>query len=469
MLGSGADEILARADLAGARVLVHPGWADGMASSLAAGLAALPVGCEAAIIALGDGPSLSSEAVRRVAERIAVGDAPLVGARYSEGRAHPTAMRRSLWSRLPQTGEDGARALGVPRVDVDCCGPRCPGRCRYPCRARRSIVSDPFRVGVTRDLRAADGSVRLGPLELLERTPGVEWHFLEHDGPEVDPRDVAGVDALLVFVPRVSEASLRDADRLRVLARIGVGYDNVDLEACSRRGVLVTTTPDAVRRPLASGALALLLALAHRVVIKDRLVRAGGWQRRFEHVGEGLEGKTLGLLGFGNIARELARIARPLDLRQIAYTPRLTAADARALDVEAVSLDDLLRESDFLVVACPLNDETRGLLDADRLALMKPTASIINIARGAIIDEPALTDALREGRLAGAALDVFTQEPVDPANPLLALDQVIVAPHAVGHTDALFRAALESASRSMLEVAAGKVPAYAVNAGARAS
>jgi phosphoglycerate dehydrogenase-like enzyme len=326
-----------------------------------------------------------------------------------------------------------------------------------------SSEAEPFRVGVTRDLRTPDGRVTLGTLDELARAPGVEWHFLEHAAPEIDPRDVAGVDALLVFVPRVSEASLRDADRLRVLARIGVGYDNVDIDACTRRGVLVTTTPDAVRRPMASGALALLLALAHRVVIKDRLVRAGGWQRRFEHVGVGLEGRTLGLLGFGNIARELSRLARPLDMRQIAYTPRLRPADTAALGVEAVSLEILLRESDFLVVACPLTDETRGLLDAERLALMQPSASLINIARGAVIDEPALADALRDGRLAGAALDVFTQEPVDLANPLLALDQVIVAPHAVGHTDALFRAALASASRSILEVAAGRVPAYAVN------
>jgi CTP:molybdopterin cytidylyltransferase MocA len=132
VLGAGADEIRAQADLGGARVLVHSRWADGMASSLAAALAALPPACEAAIVALGDGPSLSSEAVRRVAARIALGDAQLVGARYANGRAHPTAMRRSLWPRLPQTGEDGARALGVPRVDVDCTDLRPPGDADTP-------------------------------------------------------------------------------------------------------------------------------------------------------------------------------------------------------------------------------------------------------------------------------------------------------------------------------------------------
>jgi CTP:molybdopterin cytidylyltransferase MocA len=132
VLGADADEIRAQADLGGARVLVHPHWADGMASSLAAALAVLPILCEAAIIALGDGPSLSTEAIRRVAARIAVGDAPLVGARYADGRAHPTAIRRSLWPLLPQTGEDGARALGVARIDVDCADLSAPGDADTP-------------------------------------------------------------------------------------------------------------------------------------------------------------------------------------------------------------------------------------------------------------------------------------------------------------------------------------------------
>ena len=137
VLGADADELQARADLSGARVLVHPGWADGMASSLAAGLASLAGDCEAVIVVLGDGPGLEHEAVRRVAARIALGDAPLVGARYASGRGHPTAIHRSLWSRLPQAGEDGARALGVPRVDVDCSDLRPPGDADTPGRAGR--------------------------------------------------------------------------------------------------------------------------------------------------------------------------------------------------------------------------------------------------------------------------------------------------------------------------------------------
>lgn len=132
VLGSSADAVRAGADLSGARVLVHPGWADGMASSLAAALASLPAEAEAAIVVLGDGPAIEPEAIRRVAARVAEGDAGLVGARYASGRAHPTAIHRSLWSRLPATGEDGARALGVPRVDVDCSDLRAPGDADTP-------------------------------------------------------------------------------------------------------------------------------------------------------------------------------------------------------------------------------------------------------------------------------------------------------------------------------------------------
>jgi CTP:molybdopterin cytidylyltransferase MocA len=132
VLGSGAEELQAQADLSGARVLVHPRWADGMASSLAAAIATLPDEVEAAVIVLGDGPGLTSEAIRRVAARVAVGDAVLVGARYASGRAHPVAIHRSLWSRLPQTGEEGARALGVPTVDVDCTDLGAPGDADTP-------------------------------------------------------------------------------------------------------------------------------------------------------------------------------------------------------------------------------------------------------------------------------------------------------------------------------------------------
>lgn len=214
-----------------------------------------------------------------------------------------------------------------------------------------------------------------------------------------------------------------------------------------------------MRRPLAAGAMAFLLALAHRLPELDRHVRAGGWDR-FLHAGTGLVGRTLGLVGLGNVGRELALLARPFGLR-------IAAADPYVRDpgpgIELLPLEDLLATADFLVVVCPLTPETHHLLDARRLALLKPTAYLVNVARGPIVEQAALTEALAAGRLAGAALDVFEQEPIAAGDPLLALENVILAPHAVGLTDELFRLGGESVSRSVLAVARGEVPEHVLD------
>jgi D-3-phosphoglycerate dehydrogenase len=243
-----------------------------------------------------------------------------------------------------------------------------------------------------------------------------------------------------------------------LVARLGVGYDRVDVDACTEHGVLLTITPDGVRAPMASGAMAFVLALAHRVLEKDRSVRQGVWER-FAHVGPGLEGRTLGLVGLGNLGQAIARLAAPFGLRVLAADPHVDASDA----AELVGLETLLREADYVVVVCPLTDETRHLVNAERLALMKRSAFLINIARGPIVDQAALADALRERRLAGAALDVFEEEPLAPHDPLLTLDNVLLAPHAIGLTEEIFRGCGESASRAVLDVAGGRIPRYLVN------
>ena len=311
-----------------------------------------------------------------------------------------------------------------------------------------------FRVGVTRDIRAEDGSP-IHDLALLDAAPDVEWEFLR-DGDEVE--DAAGYDALVVFSPRVTRATVAGADRLVLVARLGVGYDRVDVGACTEHGVLLTITPDGVRAPMASGAMAFVLALAHRLAEKDRSVREGGWER-FAHVGTGLTGRTLGLVGLGNLGRAIARLAAPFGLRIVAADPYVEAAEG----VDLVDLSTLLAESDFVVVVCPLTDDTYHLLDGERLALMKPSAFLVNVARGPIVDEAALAEALREERIAGAALDVFEEEPLAPESPLLVLDNVLLAPHAVGLTDEIFRGCGQSASRAVLDLAAARVPKYVVN------
>jgi D-3-phosphoglycerate dehydrogenase len=322
-----------------------------------------------------------------------------------------------------------------------------------------------FRVGVTRDFLDKDGRLSLGDigLGLLDEAPDVQWDFLAEDAPELRAEQVRGLDGLLVLAPRITAASLAGADRLAIVARFGVGYDSVDVEACTRSGVLLTITPDGVRRPVATSLITLVLALAQKVLIKDRLTRAGRWGERVAHMGLGLTGRTLGLVGLGSIGREAARLARAFDLRILAYDPYVPAADAAALGVELVELPVLLRTADFVGITCALTVETRHLIDAERLSLMKPTAYLVNVARGPIVDQAALTAALRERRIQGAGLDVFEQEPVDPADPILQLDNVIVTPHAICWTDECFLGNGRAAIGSILDVAAGRTPRHVVN------
>jgi D-3-phosphoglycerate dehydrogenase len=256
----------------------------------------------------------------------------------------------------------------------------------------------------------------------------------------------------------VTETTLSGADRLLLVARFGVGSDSVDVEACTKHGVALTITPDGVRRPVAVAAMTFVLALSHKLLIKDRLTRAGRWGEKLDHMGIGLTGRTLGVIGLGNIGRELCRLAGPFGLRCVASDPFLKSAD-----VELLSLDELLRQSDFVCVCCALTTETRHLINAQRLALMKPTAYLINVARGPIVDQKALTKSLREGQIQGAGLDVFEQEPINPDDPLLRMENVIVAPHALCWTDECFRGIGNSACQSIIDVSAGRVPQHVVN------
>ncbi|MET9023717.1 NAD(P)-dependent oxidoreductase [Actinopolymorpha sp. NPDC004070] len=325
-----------------------------------------------------------------------------------------------------------------------------------------------FRVGITRDFRAPDGSIGWGDIGLsaLEQVPGVEWEFLptETDGLDELPAEVvAAYDALLVLTPRVTAASLTGANRLRIVARFGVGYDNVDVAACTDAGVVVTITPDGVRRPVAVSALTLLLALTHRVRVKDQLVRTGRWEDKLDHLGVGVTGRTLGVVGWGNIGQEVSRVCSPLGMRRLAADPYADAAAAVRAGVELVDLDELLDHSDFVILTCALTQHTRGLIDAERLARMKPSAFLVNVARGPVVDQPALTRALAERRIAGAALDVFDPEPPSPDDALLALDNVLLAPHAIAWTDELALGNGRSAVQAILDVAAGRRPTYVVN------
>jgi D-3-phosphoglycerate dehydrogenase len=331
-------------------------------------------------------------------------------------------------------------------------------------------VDEPFRVALTRDFLDAGGEVALpaDTFAALDRTPGVSWEYLPQDVPEITPDVAARYDAILTLRPRYSAASVARADRrLALIARFGVGYDRIDVDACTRAGVLVTITPDGIRRPIAQAVLTLLLALAGQLLPKDRATRAGSWDRAGGGLGRGVTGRTLGLVGLGNIGRDVVRLVAPFEMRILAHDP-YAREDGLPPGVVLVDLDALLGESDFVSLNCPLTPETRHLIGAPALARMRPTAYLINTARGPIVDERALYEALAAGRIAGAGLDVFEQEPTPEDNPILALPNVVVSPHALGWTDESVRGNGAGACAAIIALSRGETPRHVVNPAALA-
>ncbi len=322
-----------------------------------------------------------------------------------------------------------------------------------------------FRVGITADVLNSDGLPIFGKdvLSLFD-DPAIEWEYMAQPTLEISHEQAARYDAICAMVTTVTANSLSGSDRrLKLIARFGVGYDSIDVPACTRAGVLLTIAPDGVRRPVATSALTFVLMLAQKVLIKDRLIRAGRWSEKSNHIGTGLTGRTLGSIGIGNIGAELFRLARPLEMRCMAHDPLADPKLAAQIGVTLVDMDTLFRESDFLTVNCPLNENTRGLVSRRLIGLMKPSAYLINTARGPIVDERALYQALAGNRIAGAGLDVFEEEPVAASNPLLELENVILTPHGICFTDECMRRLAESAFHAVLDLAHGRRPPHIVN------
>jgi phosphoglycerate dehydrogenase-like enzyme len=320
-----------------------------------------------------------------------------------------------------------------------------------------------FRVGITGDILDARGEPAFGrePLKALDR---VQWEWLPKGLREITADHAAAYDALYVNSPKVPAAAVARADlRLKLISRHGVGYDSVDVPAMTRAGVLVANTPDAVPRPVATIALTFVLALAHKLMAKDRITRAGRWPERLEHMGMGLTGRTLGVVGAGRIGKELLRLARVFDLKLLAADPYAERLELEYIGARPVPLAELMAQADFVVITCLLNEETRGLIGARELALMKPSAYLINVARGPVVDERALCQTLAARRIAGAGLDVFEEEPTPADNPILKLDNVIVSPHALCWTDELFANIARTAIGAVVAVSTGRRPEFVVN------
>jgi phosphoglycerate dehydrogenase-like enzyme len=329
-----------------------------------------------------------------------------------------------------------------------------------------------FRVALSGDFRKADGSPVYPDFDLapLRSAKDVEMEFLEPTDP-IRADQVTEFDALILLASRFQRTSIHPNGRLSVVARFGVGYDTVDVEACTEAGIALVITPDGVRRPVAVSIVTLMLALTGKLMVKDRLTReaASGFARRGEHMGVGLVGRTLGSLGIGNIGAELFRLAKPFDMRFIAHDPAPDATVAAELGIELVGLEDVFRQADVVTVNCPLSPATRHLVNAERLSLMKPSAYLINTARGPIVDQVALTEALRARRIAGAGLDVLEHEPPDPHDPILKLDNIILTPHALCWTDQCFAGNGAADVKAVLDVQHGREPRIVVNKAVLAS
>ena len=320
-----------------------------------------------------------------------------------------------------------------------------------------------FRVALSHDVQHKGKPVF--DLSPLTANPDIEIDFVEPKDGILPASALADHDALILLFPRFARESIPADHRLGLIAKVGVGYDNVDVPACTQAGIALVTAPDGVRRPVAVATITFLLALSGRLFVKDRLARQGpkGFDQRLENNGIGLVGRILGSVGIGNIGAEIFRLAKPFDMHFIAHDPYVSPALANELGITLVDLDAVFRESDFVTLNCPLTPETKHLVDARRLSLMKSTAFLINCARGPVVDQRALTKALQERRIAGAGLDVFDPEPPHPDDPLLKLDNIIVTPHALCWTDQMFEGIGATDVKAVLDLSRGRAPAGIVN------
>ena len=289
-------------------------------------------------------------------------------------------------------------------------------------------------------------AIQKGGLTPLREDPRFE--LIEK--PALSPTELADAlrdaDALLVrSATKVTRDALSHAQRLKVIGRAGVGVDTIDVDAATERGIAVLTAPSGNTIAAAELTLALLLSLVRRVPSADRSMRAGEWDRK-SFTGIELHGKTLGLVGAGRIGSEVGRRARAFGMKVVAYDPYLSADVARSLEIELVALDQVLTRADVISVHVPLTDATAKMIGASQIALMKRGALLVNAARGGIVDETALLAALREKYLAGAALDVFADEPLPKNHPFRTLDNVVLTPHlGASTTEAQQNVALEIA------------------------
>jgi D-3-phosphoglycerate dehydrogenase len=266
-------------------------------------------------------------------------------------------------------------------------------------------------------------------------------------------------DALVVGLANVSRRVINEMTRAKVIVRYGVGYDSVDIPAATERGIPVCNIPDYCTEEVANHALALLLAVNRRIVQQDAAIRAGGWRGMLAPMGA-LAGETAGIIGYGRIGRGMAKRCRALGMAVLAADPYAGPPDA---DDRIVTLDELLERADYISIHCLLNDETRALINEQSLRRMKPSAVIVNTARGPIVDQPALVRALTEGWIAGAGLDVMEVEPAAAEEPLRKLPNVVLTPHTAYYSDPAGIRLKQRVAEEVITALKGERPPHVLN------
>lgn len=333
----------------------------------------------------------------------------------------------------------------------------------------RALMHSPnhqrFRVALTADFFSSDGSLKFRDVgsSLFNDDPQIEWIGLKEYHGQLRNHQLDGIHGLITMTAGITADSLACAETPLAIARFGVGYDDIDVHACTEADVVFLTTPGAVDRSMAEATVGWILALGHQIRNKDQLVRRGRWDSWPDFMGCELRDRTFGSIGFGGIARAVVRLLDGFGMKQpLAYDPYVDPSEIESYGVKSVNLNDLMSQAEFVSIHCPLNSETRNLITKAQLSLMKREAFLINTARGGIVNENDLFETLSNKRIAGAAIDCFVGEPFCEPHRFSQLENVLLAPHAIGLTHEIFRDIGSAACQGIIELAHGRKPAKGV-------
>ena len=310
-----------------------------------------------------------------------------------------------------------------------------------------------FKVGISGDLLNSRDEPCFGmePLNLLKDREDIELSWMDKSIIELDTEMTSKFDAILLNLPKANANCVSNSNcKLKIISRFGVGFDSVDIEAMKKKNIIVTNTPNAVRRPVAVAALTMIFAVAGKLLQKDHLVRSGKWNDRTNFMGTGLARKTLGVIGAGSIGTETINLSKPFFKNILANDPFKSKKQLSEIGAIKVDLIELACKSDFIVILCNLDSNTKGIIQTDFFSKMKKSAYIFNLSRGPVINERHLENALEAKEIAGAGLDVTEKEPLSKDSKLLKYENVIITPHALCWTDECFNDIATEAINSIL-------------------